>query len=138
MSPWKVEVPAPKAANTPPESMSPDDSIAPADVVALPTPSPPLVPPVVWAPMKALPPTERAWAGVVVPIPRLPLSITLMASVSKPDFSVEKMRLDLPTLKFWVSKEVMADVVVGELPPPAPLSSYPRKVSRAAEVVAEE
>lgn len=60
MSPEKVEVAVPKAANTPPESMRPVDSIAPAVVVALPTPSPPEVPPAVDAPMKAEPPTERA------------------------------------------------------------------------------
>lgn len=60
-----------------------------------------------------------------------------MASVRRPDLKVEKIRSALPPEKFWVSREVKADVVVGELPPPAPLSSYPRKVRRAAEVVAE-
>jgi len=42
MSPLNVEVAVPKAAKTPPESMSPEDSMAPAVVVALPTPSPPV------------------------------------------------------------------------------------------------
>ena len=70
MSPEKVDVPAPKAEKTPPESMSPDDSIAPWDVVAFPTPSPPDVPPVVWAPMNREPPRERAWAGVAVASPK--------------------------------------------------------------------
>ena len=42
MSPENVEVAVPKAANTPPESISPVDSMAPEVVVALPTPRPPV------------------------------------------------------------------------------------------------
>ena len=72
MPPEKVEVALPKAAKAPPESMSPVDSMAPAVVVALPTPSPPEMLPVEVAPMNAEPPTESSWDGDVVPMPRSP------------------------------------------------------------------
>ena len=66
---------APKAAKTPPESMSPDDSMAPAVVVAIPTPKPPEVPPAAEAPMKTFPPTDKSWAGVVEEMPSLLLAV---------------------------------------------------------------
>ena len=95
-----MEVAAPMLANAVLERMRPEDCMAPAVVVAIPTPSPPDVPPAVPAPMKAEPPTDRAWTGDVVAIPTFPVSKILMASVKNPDLKVENARLPFPVLKF--------------------------------------
>ena len=64
---------------------------------------------------------ERAVPGVVVPIPRLPVSANLPASVRSPDLKVENSKSPFPVLKFWVRREVMAEVVVAPKLPTAPV-----------------
>jgi len=81
----------------------------------------------------ATPCIERAVPGVVVPIPRLPVSANLPASVRSPDLKVEKSKSPFPVLKFWVRSEVMAEVVVA-----APYASRVLKAILNAVVVAEE
>jgi len=128
-----VEVADPVLAKAVRESISPEASMAPAEVVACPTPRPPEVPPAEVAPMKRLPPLEMAWAGEVVPTPRFPVSMNLPASVSRPDLRVEKIKSAFPVKKFWVRREVKAEVVVAD-----PVWSRVLKESLEAVVVAEE
>ena len=95
-----MEVAAPMLAKAVLERIRPEDCMAPAVVVAMPTPKPPDVPPAVGAPTNREPPMERAWAGEVVATPTLPVSKILMASVKNPDLKVENARLPFPVLKF--------------------------------------
>src|SRR3989344_1530832 len=75
---------------------------------------------------------ERAVPGEVVPIPRLPVSANLPASVRSPDLKVEKSKSPFPVLKFWVRSEVMAGVEV------APeIEEVAETVPKTGEVVAE-
>ena len=64
---------------------------------------------------------ESRVPGVVVPIPRFPVSANLPASVKSPDLKVEKSKSPFPVLKFWVRREGMAEVVVAPKLPTAPV-----------------
>ena len=101
----KNQVALPKAANAPPESISPEDSMAPAVVVALPTPRPPEILPVEVAPMNAEPPTERSWEGDVVPTPRRP----------KGDGEVEIERTGMLEVEVAMEKALMARLGIVEV-----------------------
>lgn len=80
----------------------------------------------------ATPLTEKMEPGLVVPMPTLPVSMILKASVRRPDLKVEKIRSPFPVSEFWVRSEVTAPVVVA----PPPRSSV-RKEILTAVVVAE-
>lgn len=82
----------------------------------------------------AIPCIESIEPGEVVPIPNLPVSDSLAASVKSPDLKVENRRSPFPVPKFWVSKEVMAEVVVA---PSLPLAPVDLKSTLTAVVVAE-
>ena len=105
MPPEKVEVALPKAAKAPPESISPEDSMAPAVVVALPTPRPPEMLPVEVAPMNAEPPTESSWDGEVVPMPRSP----------KGEGEVEIERTGMLEVEVAMEKALMARLGIVEV-----------------------
>ncbi|MDP3784729.1 MAG: hypothetical protein Q8R12_01475, partial [bacterium] len=49
--------------------------------------------------------------GLVVPMPKLPVSNILAASVKSPDLKLEKIKSDFPVREFWVRREVKAPVV---------------------------
>ena len=103
--PWKVEVPFPLTFMNPPIRALDEDSMTPVVEVAIPAP----IPPVIYAE----PDTERSWAGVVEPIPNLPVSVMRRASVRRPALRVENARDEVPPPKFCHRVEVRAAVEVG-------------------------
>ena len=80
----------------------------------------------------AVPVISNCWLGVVVPMPTLPLSVILIASVKAPLLKVEKAKSPFPVVQFWVRIPVMAAVEVEE-----PRISEVLKVNLEAVEVAE-
>ena len=65
--------------------------------------------------MRPDPCTERVEAGLVVPMPKLPLEMKRAASLNAPPFKTENARAPVPVKKFWVRMLVRAAVVVAIL-----------------------
>ena len=99
-----VIVLVPLFANTPPESeVRPETLTVPVAMrlarVRLPE-------------MRPDPCTERVAAGLVVPMPKLPILLKRAASLNAPPFKTENARAPVPVKKFWVRMLVSAAVVV--------------------------